>query len=85
MKILLDTTASRYSKARARRGGKARRRGGLDGHRRSASSLRLRAAPSRDGHVDLPPHAEEDMKIAHDFLHERGIEAETKIGTATGG
>jgi nucleotide-binding universal stress UspA family protein len=31
------------------------------------------------GHVGLPPHAEEDMKIAHDFLRERGIDAETKI------
>ncbi len=31
------------------------------------------------GHVALPPHAEEDLKIAHDFLRERGIEAETKI------
>jgi nucleotide-binding universal stress UspA family protein len=31
------------------------------------------------GHVDLPPHAEEDMKVAHDFFRERGIEAETKI------
>jgi nucleotide-binding universal stress UspA family protein len=31
------------------------------------------------GHVDLPPHAEEDVRIAHDFLGECGIEAETKI------
>jgi nucleotide-binding universal stress UspA family protein len=31
------------------------------------------------GHVGLPPHAEEDLRIAHDFLRERGIEAETKV------
>lgn len=31
------------------------------------------------GHAGLPPHADEDIKIAHDFLRERGIEAETKI------
>jgi nucleotide-binding universal stress UspA family protein len=31
------------------------------------------------GHSGLPPHAEDDMKIAHDFLRERGIEAETQI------
>jgi nucleotide-binding universal stress UspA family protein len=31
------------------------------------------------GHVDLPPHADEDIAIAHDFLRERGIEADSKI------
>jgi nucleotide-binding universal stress UspA family protein len=36
-------------------------------------------ATKSGGHSGLPPHAEEDTKIAHDFLRERGIEAETKI------
>jgi nucleotide-binding universal stress UspA family protein len=31
------------------------------------------------GRAGLPPHAEEDIAIAHDFLSKRGIDADSKI------
>jgi nucleotide-binding universal stress UspA family protein len=38
------------------------------------------ARPSKSGgHVGLPPHADEDVAFAQNYLSERGIEASTKV------
>jgi nucleotide-binding universal stress UspA family protein len=78
MKILLAYDGFEYSQHALEEAAK------LAGEEKSAVTVVSVIPPTArgtksGGHPGLPPHAEEDVAVAHDFLRERGIEAETKI------